>query len=376
MVQITHALIRNDETGEFVKKAADTFDKKTDGKKTCHCPDRNCPAVLTHYSSYMQTYYDLETNEPYKLKIPAHFKRAQGSPLHDISCTAVDSYTIYQNYARDLGGLSQQGGAFVYNLNIMTDPRPAPIRPRQTLLQKFDGAVEVRDNKSADQNAKQNGSNDNNASRKVKLSEGLNHVDKLAGLLDRTEFDKEYRHSILLRDGRKRYTLAEIFENDTVRLFRSAHARTKNKEGATPVLAQFKPIVLAAFHNKKQLTLQGQAITMRGVDGHDYSVSVKLHCGSKEIYESLKKDIRAGKRSFLVYSEDTYVDLIEFAHKKKEIQQGRAQDRAVFVHVHIKMPRQVTAWMPYNGQLDLEGAGMEMPIAPKPPREIPPRLIV
>ncbi len=371
MVQITHARIWDDETRTLVEIAADQFDKKTDGKKICLCPDENCGAMLSHYKSYMQTFYDLDTGEPYKLKIPAHFKRALGSPAHDESCTAVDAYTIYQNYARDIGGLSRQHGAFVYNLNIMMDNRAAPVRAQKTMRADFEGAVPVRENGGASRN----GHSHSSGHERVRLSEGLNHVEKLAGLLNRTEFDKHYRDSILLRDGSKRFTLAEIFEDDTVRLFRSAHARAKVGANAAPVLLQFKPIAVAKFHDRKSLTLQGQAVTLRGGDGHDYSVSVKLHCGTKEIYDSMKQGIRSGERSFLLYAGNATVDLFEFALKKKEIQEGRAQDRAVFVHVRIDRPEQMVAWKPYNGQLDLEVAGMELPVHRKPPRGIPQNLI-
>lgn len=355
MVQITHARIRDENTGELVKISAATFDKKMDGKKLCLCPDKNCGALLTHYKSYEQTFYD---PLPYKLKVPAHFKRAEGSPAHSENCTAVDAYTTYQSYARNLGGLSQQHGAFVYNLNIMTDNVPAPIRrPNRALSAAYDRARKpIRED-------------DDRPS--VRLSEGLNHVKKLAGLLDRTEFDRHYRDSILLRDGSKRYTLAEIFEDDTLRLFRGEHARAKSGGASKPVLLQFKPIVLAKFHDKRAMTMQGQAVTVRGGDGHDYSVSVKLHCGSKEIFDSVKQGLRAGEHSFLLYAKAARVDLMEFAHKKKEIHEGRAQDRAVFVHVRIDRPEQMTAWKPFDGQLDLEVAGMELPMQFKPPREIP-----
>ena len=361
MVQITHARIRDEATGEPVKISAAAFDKKSDGKKLCLCPDEHCGAVLTHYKSYMQTYYDLQTGEPYKLKIPAHFKRVLGGPAHSESCTAVDAYTIYQNYARDIGGLSQQHGAFVYNLNIMTDNRPAPLRHARDLSSSFGsahGRVEGVKKRAS-----------------VRMSEGLNHVRKLAGLLDRTEFDKHYRDSILLRDGGKRFTLADLYEDDSVRLFREAHARAKSGAAPTPLLLQFKPIVLAKFHSKKELTIQGQPVAVRGGDGNDYFVSVKLHCGSKNIYDSVKQGLRSGERSFLLYAKDARVDLIEFAHKKKEIQDGRAQDRAVFVHVRVDRPEQLMAWKPHNGQLDLEVAGMELPVQHKPPREIPQQLI-
>lgn len=376
MVQITHALIRDEASGKQVKIAAATFDKDTDGKKVCQCPDPHCGAVLTHYKSYMQTFYDLDTNEPYKLKIPAHFKRLQGGPPHDQSCTAVDDYTIFQSYARDIGGLSQQHGAFVYNLNIMTDGRPAPVRAPK-LASAFEGAVEIRENKNGNGHDAANGHRNGNGHsyERRKLSEGLNHVQRLAGLLDHTEFDRQYRDSILLRDGKRRYTLANLFENDVVRLFRAEHARAKNGADAGAVLFQFKPIVLGKYHKKKDLTIQGQPVTMRDPQGHVYSVCAKLHCGSKEIYDSLKEQIRSGKRSFLIYTDRAYVDLLEFKHKKIEIHEGKAKDRSVFVHLHATMPQQVAAWTPFNGQLDLEVAGMDLPIYRKPPREIPENLI-
>ena len=367
MVQITHARIRDDNTGELVKIAAKDFDKKTDGKKVCHCPDKNCGAILSHVTSYQQNFYDPENREWYKLKIPAHFQRAKGSAPHHESCTAVDAYTIYQGYAREVGGLSQQNGAFVYNLNIMTDNRPAPIR-RPRLAAAFGVAVPVRESNGS-------AATPNDAKERARLSIGLNHVDKLAGLLNKTEFDKHYRHSILLRDGIKRYTLADLFEDDTVRLFRTAHARAKAGAEAMPVLLQFKPIAIAEFHDKKARTFVGQATTMRGADGHNYSVSVMLHCGTEEIFKSMKQAIRAGERSFLLYAENARVDLLEFVQKKKDIHDGRAKDSAVLVHVRIDRPEQMTVWTPFNGQLDLEEAGMDLPIHRKPPRDIPQHLL-
>lgn len=363
MVQITHARLRDDETGKPVRISAANFDKATDGKKLCQCPDPDCSAILTHYKSYLQTFYDLVTNEPYKLKVPAHFKRAEGSPPHSLECTAVDQYTIYQSYARDIGGLSQMHGRFVYNLNIMTNDDTAPVRHPRKAGDPFNNAA-TRENKS-----------DGQGHEHRKLSQGLNSVKKLAGLLDHTEFDKEYRESILLRDGRKSYTLAQLFRNDTLALFRERHTQAKNGDAPQPVLLQFKPIVLGQFHSKKERTIQGQAVTVRGGDGRDYSVSVKLHCASREIYDSLKQEIRAGKRSFLVYAESATVDLVEFAHKKHEIQQGTAKDRTVFVHVRVGMPQQMTPWVPYDGQLDLQNAGIELPLHMRPPREIPQHLL-
>lgn len=361
MVQITHARVF-DEDGTMVLVAASSFDKISDGKKTCLCPDEGCRAELSHYKAHRRTYYDQITGEPYSLKIPDFYQRMAGSPDHDPSCTAIDHYTRYTGYARSLGGVSLQHGAFVYNLNIPVDNNPAPIRRPRLLSGEFAAPARAPDQEDA-------------LTTRQKLSLGLNDVQKLAGLLDRTQFDQGYRESILLRRGTKYCTLADIFENDPVALFKKEHLRSKNAGAPAPVLVQFKPIALAKFHSARDLTIQGQAVSIRGADGQDYSVSVKLHCGTEENYKAVKDSIREGKRSFLVYAEQATVDLFEFAQKKKEIADKTAKDRAVFVHVRINRPEQIATWTPQGAQLGFAQAGMDLPVQSKPPREIPEHLI-
>lgn len=365
MVQITHALVRDDETGELVKIAADKFDKKTDGKKTCHCPDENCPALLTHYQTHMHHYYDEVARKHYKLKIPDYFRVAGKSPPHAPSCTAVVAYSAYQNSARDLGGLSQQNGVFIYNLDVMTNTRPAPNRSRKVLSPEFRAAAPVRDNKSSSQN--------DNDGKKLKLSEGLNHVKGLAKLLDSTEFDRHYRDAILLRDGDRSYTLAGLFVDDTLALFRAEYTRAKKGDGDAPVLLQFKPIEIGRFHSKRDLTIQGLALPIKSVDGNKYYVSVKLHCGSEEIYKSVKENIRRGNNSFLLYTDKATVDIQECERTQSQVQKGEAKDRTVFVHVSVATPQQIMPWKPFDGQLDMEVAGMDLPFQHRPPRMMPPQ---
>lgn len=362
MVQITHARM-GVEDGKPVLVSAKTYHKETHGRKPCHCPDANCPAILVHHKKHFQTFYNLTTGDAYKLSIPSFFQRHPKSPPHAPTCTAVDHYAHYQNYARSIAGVGLSHGAFVYNLNIPTKDLPERTkRSARRLSGNFALHVAPKD-----------------VERETyihrKLSEGISSVKKIAGLLDATEFDRDYRDATLLRDGPRHFTLSRIFKNDIVALFREEGARARNGAAPTPVLLHFKPIVMGKYHSRQDWTIQGQAKSIKGIDGHTYYVSAKLNCGSKDVYEAVKRDIRGGKRSFLIYAECATVDLFEFAQKKKDIQAGNAKDNAVFVHIRINMPEQITPWTPYNGQLDLEQAGMDLPPQPKPPREIPQHLI-
>lgn len=356
MVQITHARQRNSDTGAYELVPAVDFDKKTDGQKICFCPDEQCGATLTHYQSYYQTFYSPLNNEPYKLKIAAHFKREPGSPQHDIACTAVEHYAAYQNFSRELGA-SLGHGAFVFNLNIPTNTFPAPTRQNvDSHIRNFnEAALAEKENK-------------NSPSRK--LSAGLNDVKKLAQLLDSTEFDRQYRESIALRNGNKYYKLSDLFEDDALTAFRSHHDMARKCE-QRPAIIQFKPIAIGKYHSKKNGTIQGQAVPIKGGDGKDYSVSMMLHCDSPDVYDSVKKEIRNNERSFLVYTDKSYVNLQEFSDKKHAIQDGSAKDNSVLVHLHVKTNHQICAWMPTDGQLELEEAGLELPQIPVSSRETP-----
>lgn len=362
MVQITHSRIRNPQTGAYDERvAADAFDRETHGKEVCFCPDPHCSATLTCYKSYLQTFYDPETGDAYRLKIPAHYKRKAGSPAHDANCTAVKHYESYQAHARNLG-VSLQRGAFIFNLNIPTDDAPAPVRRSRAYLSAFDAAAE--ENKESP------------TRRRPALSEGLNDVTLLAGLLDKTEFDRGYRDSIALRDGRKIYTLSQLFEDNPLSLYLDRLEIARVKSMSPPVIVQFKPNMLPKFHSPKSGTIQGQHVYSEGKDGERYSLAMMLHCADRAVYDAVKADIRDGKKSFLIYSQRVYVDREEGTAKNKAIREGSAPDRTFFVHIHITTPKQICEWSPMLPQMGFELAGMDLPAQAKPPKEIPLHLAI
>ena len=349
MVQIAKARYTDPETGEEKEIAASAVDKKRDADIRFVCPDKCCSAELTHYKEHLQTFYDLRTNEPYSLKVAAHFQRKKNSPPHAEACKAVDDYTRLQIFARDAGALSLQHGAFVFNLNIPTDNAPAPLRHKRRMLgQQFDavrgGNVSVsKPEAQHHEDAKEN---------HAPLSKGLNSIEKLAGLLKASAFNPQYRKSILVRTGTSQFTLADIYKDKPIEFYREEHERAKKSEPPRPVLVQFQPIAIGKYHSPHAGTIQGLAAPIMASNGRaKYAVSILLHCGTEEIYKDIKAQITQGARSFLIYAPQAAVNLIELAHKKKEMEIGHPKDNAVFVHVRVDRPEQIMRWSPPDPQL-------------------------
>ena len=362
MVQIAKARYIDPATGEEKEITARAVDRDRDAALHFICPDKCCSAELTHYKEHLQTYYDLRTSEPYTLKVAAHFQRKKNSPPHDAACKAVDDYTRLQIYARNAGALSLQHGAFVFNLNIPTDNVPAPLRRKRSALgPAFDaarGADVSRTESCVPAGAEKE--------KHEPLSKGLNSVEKLAGLLDASAFDPQYRKSILVRAGARSYTLAEIYQDKPIEFYRKEHKRAKRGAPPDPVLVQFQPIAIGKYHSPRALTIQGLATPIAASNGRaKYAVSVLLHCGTEEIYKDLKEKIVQGARSFLIFAPQAHVNLIELAHKKKEMEIGKPKDNAVFVHITVNRPEQITRWSPPEAQLSFHLAVPE-PDQPKP----------
>lgn len=352
MVQIANARYEDPASGDMLEISARAVDKDRHGSARFICPDKCCSAELTHYREHIQTYYDPQSGEPYSLKVAAHFQRKKNSPPHDAHCKAVDDYTRLQRYARDSGALSLQHGAFVFNLNIPTDNAPAPLRRKKhrALAPSFNAAA-----KETTSNERKYGDDVNATEKTGPLSRGLNSVEKLAGLLDASAFDPQYRKSILVRAGARRFTLSDIYKDDPIAFYREEHERAKKDRPPQPVLIQFQPIAIGKYHSPHALTIQGQASPITASNGKaKYAVSVMMHCGNEEIYARVKEQIKEGARSFLLYAASANVNLIELAHKKKEMEIGRQKDNAVFVHVRLDRPEQIIAWSPPQAQLSFD----------------------
>lgn len=350
MVQIAKAWAVNRVTGEEKEIAARDVDKKRDADFDFLCPDKCCRVPLTHYSEHLHTFIDPDSDpehpRAFKLNVASHFRRKAHAPAHDEACKAVDDYTKYQLYARANGGLSHQNGAFVFNLNIPTTSVSPPLRQKPSALTlKFQ--QRVIDKLTMEEGVPHQG-------RGEPRSIGLRDVEKLAGLLDVSAFDPKYRESILLRDGPRIVRLSEIYKDDPIKFYREEHERARQNDPANPVLVQFKPIAIGKYHSKQNMTIQGLASPIIASNGKaKYAVSMLLHCGTEKLYEDVKTKIRDGERSFLVFASDAHVNLIELAHKKKEMEIGNQKDNAVFVHLRINRAEQITSWAPPRAQLEL-----------------------
>lgn len=346
MVQIANAWAVNRITGEEHDVAArdvDPHSKEYDWL----CPDQCCRIPLTAYSQHVRTFHDPFNEQTFQATVAAHFQRKAHGPDHAPACSAVDDFTKYKLYAREQRAVSHgEDRAFVFNLNIPSSDRSAPTRKRASAVTRHFQEKASSEVAGADQIfvAAEH--------RPKPHSMGLSSVDKLAKLLDLTAFDLKYRESTLLREGPRIHTLSQLYKDDVVRFYREAHARAKDGTDPVPALIHFKPIALAKFHSKRDLTIQGLAAPVLSSNGRDrYAVSVLLHCATPEIYASLKAGIKSGERSFLVYVPSPYVDLMELAQKKRDMADGRQKDNAVFVHARVGHSGQVMAWSPPSAQM-------------------------
>jgi hypothetical protein len=343
MVQITTARTFNPETGQWGDDLpAEDYDADKHGHLECVCPDPHCSARLQRKGSYHQTFYDSETGEPYRLKIPSHYQRKPGAVEHDEKCEIYLKYGSYQDYCRHIGGLGTSDGAFIFNLNIDSDTQPAPIRERKEDMQ--------------DSFSKANGSGEKpDKTRKRRRSEGIKNIDVLATLIEKSAFDSQLRESLLFRragyNGHPTISLSldDLYIEDQVDFFRRAHAATKENRLMTAAFL-FKPIKIAKYwHTNKDGTgvVYGQAKPVSDADGNKYYVNIALRVRDKDLFARLKQDVlKGGEGSFLVYSEEIRVDLMSFAHKKMEIIRGTAEDKGVHADVYINTGQQIVPWQP------------------------------
>jgi hypothetical protein len=364
MVQITHARIKKGDEWETISARHHERHKKDFAKTDCYCPDDACPAKLTHYKEHEHTYYDQESLQAFTLKIAPHYKRHVGSPEHAPNCTAVKHYVAYQGYARDLGALSVGEGAFVINLNIMTDTVPAPLRQNAAILQRPFNASGRRSQDSGHPDAQE----------PKRLSIGLSETSALAQLIERTEFNPEHRKNILMRRHGQTRRLTEIFYDDPVALFRKKLEEQRAGITNAPAAVEFRPIPIPKFHSRRNWSIQGQAVPIISNDGEKYYASMMLHCASEAMFREMQELIKGkqGARSFLVFSERVYVDGLEVKQKLLDIKAGRQEDTAVFVHLHVSRPEQIHVW---NRTPDEPKMDMGLVTMVRPPKEIPPELL-
>lgn len=358
MVQIANAWAVNRKTGEEQDIAARDVDPHSKAHDWL-CPDKCCRIPLTFYSQHNRTFHDPFSGEPFVATVAAHFQRKAHGPDHDKACTAVDDFTKLKLYARESRAVSHDADrVFVFNLHIPSSDRPAPLRKQASLVTRHFREKATEGTTATPENADQIYVSTDKPRRH---SMGLSSVDKLAKLLDLTAFDPKYRESIVLRAGPQTFALSAIYKDDTVKFYREAHASAKEGADPAPALIHFKPIALAKYHSKRDLTIQGLAAPVLASNGRDrYSVSVQLHCATPEIYAALKADIKSGERSFLVYVPRPYVDLMELAQKKRDMESGRQKDNAVFVHARVGHEGQIVKWSPPDAQMSFRFADLPM----------------
>lgn len=371
MVQITRVRVQGSE--EILR--ADTFgfspgaggaspQKNDDHVKTCLCPDPKCNGRLVHVKAYQQTYYVPGRNgspaEALTLKIAPHFRRHPKSPPHAENCEIALAYHRYADEARLHGAHAIKDVGFVYNLNVLTDNHPAPRRG--LARNALNGAAAQAYRTHYAQKA-------GYTEKRPPLSQGINNIRMLGQLLSDTAFDEGLRTTSHMRRNGAVFTLAEMYNDDSVALFRQKYKEAKAFEhGARhipmPILYHFRPILTPkanglTFWDAKNLTVIGLARPEHDMAGNLYSVSVRLKFGDAALYKDFIKQMRSGEKSFLVYDDKASVDLDEFAATKAAICEG-GKKHGVFVDMHVNCAGQMMVWAPPRAQMDLTRY-MDMP---------------
>jgi len=337
MVQIAKARIeleapKDEYPGKYITVSAYGFDKQKYKGNKCLCPDPNCSAELSRVKGHKQIFYGIVTGKPFQLDIAAHFKRKMGADPHIETCTAVAHYQRYQTMARNAQGRAWGDGVFTFNLNIPTDTVAAPLRQnRSTLYPRFFAAAQ--DPSSKEKHPPR------------KLSEGLNSVKAMAKLLDETEFNHAYRDKMLFRNGTTALSLSDLYKSDSIKFFNEMEARARDGLKPRPTLIEFKPLAAREFHSRSNLTIQGLPSYLMN-NGHRESRSMMLHCTDVSMYKQITQAIYGGERSFLIYSDSAFVDLMEVAQKEKDIKGGTAKNKTFFVNIPVASPEQIHAWQP------------------------------
>lgn len=367
MVQVTR--VRVEGTNAFL--SADSFGMATGEngqppfqygahKKACLCPDPQCVARMVHVRAHDQTYYD--EGGAYTLRVAAHFRRHPKSPPHAEKCAIAQAYHRYADQARHFGGSQRGEAGFVYNLNIMTDTRPAPGRGLARHFPAVKAAPQITARYAASAGY----------SARAPWSKGINHIRMLAQLLDETAFDPGLRAENHMRRNSKLLTLAEMYKEDAVALLRAGHSRSKalrdnpSAPRSWPMLFNFRPIMTPkskelTFWDGKAQSVTGAPQKIEDAKGNAYYISARLNFGSKDLYRSFIKMLRGGEKSFLAYDDRVSVDMEDFMRMKEAMHNKHGHHHAVFVDMHINCAEQILPWTPRGAQMDLSGR-MDMPV--------------
>lgn len=366
--------------------SASAFDEKKHGQHEFFCPcclDKGDKVRLKkpsggYYQNILFDVIDPETRDVMKdpqtgdpitesrrYFIPPRFSLY---PLQRHSCDLGARLNDLSSIVRQNNGvtLNSAAGAYVVNLNIPAGQTPVNHhRPRINLTQAGDFASSA----GAENLSPLRRIHKPHTSPPSTRSQGINHVEALAQMLDSTEFDKGQRAHVILRTGAQGLTLAQAYHGQPVEMYRALFERERSltREGADNhnqiALFHFKPIGDRKFWTKQEdgsTTVQGQAEQVRDKDGRHFYVSARINFQTETALRAFEQAYRKDKeRSFLVFTETATVDLKDFEAKRKKLDSGQSRHETVFVDTVVFNAAQMTPWAPRSPQMTIDFPDLE-----------------
>lgn len=176
--------------------------------------------------------------------------------------------------------------------------------------------------------------------------EGVRSAEDLGVLLTHTEFSKDQRNKIILRNGEQTVSLARLYHSNPVDMHEQLLAKESEffSDTGGGVSRHTSAFSCKLGNSKKGWIKEHDGSTSIRIeaerpmsDGHMQSASVKINFQSPEAERQFRKAFDSGERDFLFFSENTFIK----------------QDKSA-VKMTIFTPQQFSPWKPPSPQLQLD----------------------
>ncbi len=266
------------------------------------------------------------------------------------------------------GVVDSHHGTKILNLNI-----PAGQESPQSLpFSNLKGKAENNFNRASEAETKEPRKRKSPAKPSDPHSTGVNTVERLAEVMDATEFDKTERDSILLRIGPQMMPLGDIYHEKNADMYRdlllkekARLARIKGNVGNDTninqvAIFQFQPNCHHKFwkHSKDGTPyIPSLSKKVTGKEGRIFYVTTRLRFETPSSYEAFKKALRSIEetkdKKFLVYSEHAHVDYIKCQEIINRIDKYGEKRGNVYIKASVFSNQQFTQWKPPSPQMRL-----------------------
>ncbi len=380
----------NPETWDLL--AAKEFNKEEHGHLKFFCPcclDKGDMVKLKNPSGayYQHITFDLVDRDTNELIIDkstnetlTEVKRYEIPPRFTLfphekhTCDLGAQQSQLSQSIKDSGGvvLNSDAGTYIVNLNIPAGQEPSKRnRPRMTLTESgaFNNAATNIDTARAKRQIHRTANTPPN-----QKSQGVKTVEALADLLDRTEFDKGQRETIILRNGGQLMTLDEVYQKNTINMYRELY-KDEHKDFQDPeknhnhiALFRFRPNGVKKFWNREtdgSMSVQSHPEQIHDKTGNKFYVSTHLNFQTESSFDAFNKAYDAATEKddkwFLVYSEHASVSLAEYSGEKQKVAQGTEKSADVHITATVFNTDQFMQWTPRDPQLMIDFGANDNP---------------